>query len=90
MALPRLCWESSSNWKDGTAILNEGDLVTLEVVGVNPNGPDEDLRFDCRFLGGGVQEGSAWDESKTFSFEVPHYKSLVVKLSVRTAYERVA
>jgi hypothetical protein len=83
-----LCWERSSGWTNGTTVVNEGDLVTFEVVGVNPNGPVEDLRFDYRILlGGGVQECSAWDESTSFSFEVPHSRSLLVRLSVGTAHD---
>ncbi len=83
-----LCWERSSGWAGRTTTLNEGDLVTLDVVGVNPNGPTEDLRYDFRCIqSGGVQAGLAWDESNSFRFEVPRCRTLLVKVSVGTAYD---
>lgn len=62
--------------------------MTIDVVGVNPNGLEEDLRYDYRLIqGGGVQESIAWDERSAASFEVPLCKTILLKLSVGTAYD---
>lgn len=51
--------------------LNEGDLITVEVVAVNPNGDSGKLRF--RFQAGWSTQ--TWSESSSFSCTVPHAPS---------------
>lgn len=69
-------------------MVNEGDLLTLDIVAVNPSGPEEELRYDYRLIqNGGVQQSIAWDERRTASFEVPLCKTLLIRLSVGSAYD---
>jgi len=65
--------------------LIEGDLVTIDVVGVNPAGPDEDLRFRIGFggsAGGPRPPDSGWRPEGSFSFEVPRIRQLSASVSV--------
>jgi len=65
--------------------LNEGDLVTIDVVGVNPVGPDGDLQFRAGFggtVGGPRPPDSGWQREGSFSFEVPRVRQLSVSIFV--------
>ena len=59
---------STGGARSCNAELVEGDLVTLDVTGVNPNGPQSELRY--RLLGGPLAD-TGWQESGSFSFVAP-------------------
>lgn len=86
--LEALCWERASGWKGGNDVVTEGDLLTFDVVGVNPTGAEADLRYDYRLIqSGGAQQSIAWDERRSACLEVPLCKTILFKLSVGTAYD---
>lgn len=65
--------------------LNEGDLVTIDVVGVNPVGLDEVLQFRIAFggtAGGPRPPDSGWRPEGSFSFEVPRVRQLTASVFV--------
>lgn len=64
------------------AVLTEGDLVTIDAVGVNPNGPDSELLY--RLQAPTVPEIGVgkWGESASFLFSVPLMQNVGVILTV--------
>ncbi len=69
--IPEFCYERSSSARVCFALLIEGDLVTLDAVGVDPKGNDSALLY--RMLAPSIPEigYGSWGPTPSFSFSVP-------------------
>jgi hypothetical protein len=87
--VPEYCFERSAGGRMTlSAVLVEGDLVTLDVVGVHPSAAAERLRYRVGFGGtaGRVRPPDVdWQASASFSFVVPRIVELSASVVVADA-----
>ena len=68
--IPGFCFTRSAGLPHEETVLNEGDRVVLDVVGVNPLGSNDRLRYGA--LGEGLAGlPTTWSESGHIEFDVP-------------------
>lgn len=82
----QFCFERAGK-QASKALLTEGDLVLLDVVGVNPNGRDDALLYRLMIdaaAGGGPHTITEWQRSRSFSFEVPRAPRMAALVLIKS------
>jgi hypothetical protein len=81
--IPGLCWTRGGPSPE-IPTLRQGDRVQLRLVGVNPDGEQDDLRYDIEITGVvGERPSVERHGANEFSFEAPRSKEFIVSCYVR-------
>jgi hypothetical protein len=78
-----LCWARGAASQQRPT-LRQGDLVELRLIGVNPSGDQDDLRYDIEITGvTGPRPEVRCQAPNEFSFDAPRSKEFIVSCYVR-------